>query len=113
MHVIDTLYNNKLLRTWRSEDYRQAGALSPREQIRRRAQHACNELNGVAAKVPKGSHTCPFCGGAKSYYAARCMPCRTQDDQHGTLSTYNNRGCRCAACRNANAAYHREYKARL
>lgn len=33
--------------------------------------------------------------------------------EHGTRSAYNNTGCRCLACREANSAYHRRYRERL
>jgi hypothetical protein len=32
--------------------------------------------------------------------------------RHGSLSAYNHRKCRCKACRGANAAYMRQYRAR-
>lgn len=31
-------------------------------------------------------------------------------DDHGTLSTYTNHGCRCEACKRANADYHRNLR---
>lgn len=32
---------------------------------------------------------------------------------HGTANAYNNHGCRCQDCRNANAAYHRAWRKRV
>lgn len=31
------------------------------------------------------------------------------DPRHGTANGYNNRGCRCPACKAAWAVYHREH----
>lgn len=39
-------------------------------------------------------------------------PLLATDPRHGTLNGYNNLGCRCEACRNAIAAYMREYNHR-
>ncbi len=36
----------------------------------------------------------------------------TRPIQHGTYSAYKKRGCRCDACRAANAATHRDYRER-
>lgn len=57
-----------------------------------------------------------------------CYPChklKTREDmrlwwltrvpeiEHGTISTYTNKDCRCVLCRGANAIYMRQYKLRM
>lgn len=62
--------------------------------------------------------TCADCGGATSWAKGgetpeRCDPCHRASVAVpcGTRGSYA-RGCRCAECRAANAAWQREYRAR-
>lgn len=34
----------------------------------------------------------------------------TKPVKHGYYATYSNRGCRCLACKEAHAAWHRQYR---
>ncbi len=50
--------------------------------------------------------TCPF---VECRYDRRPAISGGPTPQHGTLTMYRGRGCRCDACRSANAEYARKY----
>lgn len=77
--------------------------------------------------------TCVICGRPFTYERGRPLTCgpecwrkrKTQvaaerrqavveipDHVHGTVEGYTNYKCNCEACREANTAYHREYRRR-
>lgn len=45
VHVLDTLVNHRVMRTWRSEDYRDVRNVSPRVNVRVRAESYARALN--------------------------------------------------------------------
>lgn len=66
------------------------------------------------------------CGGCRAARCARTLELRAEKksrrvlidgrlvaptNEHGTISTYNNWGCRCDPCVEAATAYHRRYRA--
>lgn len=71
----------------------------------------------TTSRIPASKRgSCAGCGAAiyvskTSAAEPRCRLCRRALVQHGSLAMYQKRGCRCEACRAANAASMREYAA--
>lgn len=117
MSVCDRAYNHKVVKSWRSEDYKRAAHRSPYEQVRLRGAMTCEALNrgekppthfGYRRPTP---NTCADCGKIVARQSVRCQDCyhKTLESPHGTPARYTNHKCRCAECRRAWREYMREY----
>lgn len=78
--VVDRHWNHRMVRTFRSEDYRRSPASSTIEQARHAANRLAHKLNGEAEPEPMPAYephdnfraTCPRCGRVCDYGAIYC-----------------------------------------
>jgi hypothetical protein len=95
VHVIDTAWNHRLLRTWRTEDYHVGGKWTKervRETIRAKAHAYADALNrGESPPEPRHRGFRPLCGcGTRNEAAAtHCASCGRNLTRH----EWNGHGC--------------------
>ena len=116
VQVLDRAYCHRVVKTWRSEDYRRASNQTPFQQVRHRARVTCEALN-AGQPMPtyfgrkRVTPTCGSCGGKCAKGSKLCMTCyrRSVESPHGTTPRYTNHGCRCPKCKRAWRDYMRSY----
>lgn len=83
-----------------------ADHVDPSTKLFNISQNLTANIEKLKLELDKCQLLCGPCHGAKTALDnGRAAP------KHGTISMYVNHKCRCNACRSANSAYARQYKA--
>lgn len=115
---------------WCDNEHYARGMCHPHYDRWRRTGERGGWIDSWTMANPRPLRTCSIEECARRHYAkglcamhyARVRYCgvaggpddkrRTHVVEHGTLNEYNNFGCRCELCREANTQYMREYRLR-
>lgn len=113
--VHGTIYTYKVLKC-RCGPCSAANTAYQRDSVRRRASKPlpANLKHGESAYTNYKCR-CDVCvldhqANARAARAQRCAKPVPAHIKHGTKSTYSNYGCRCRPCRDASAAYQRQWR---